>query len=523
MTSAIRSIIPVLLAGFVGAFGALMVGCPVPGADSAFPVEDAGTASNQADDPSDSSLPDGGDTGPARPDLQLLDGGIGACCLGLVCEETSREECIRGHGYFLDVGSACDIVYCLAFLAEIDTDNDGLTDLEEIEAGLDPKDPTDGPDIDGDGIPNEEDPDIDGDGLPNYTDPDVDGDGLLNADDPDLDGDGLPDLTHIVCGDGFCTYTREDPCNCPKDCKLHVCGDLCCSGAENKCTCPEDCGQCKGGGLECCDDECVDTQIDKKHCGGCKAVCTSEEECCEGRCTNTKTDKANCGTCRNACTAEAIGCTDDQCVGGRCAHAPNDTLCDDGNDCTTDTCDPEKSGDSASGCVHEPIEDCCTKDRDCDDDNECTEDKCDTGTGTCSNVVTVDCSRLNDECTLGVCEPATGECSAETQTREGIRCGDPPSGPCDDPSTCRGGVCRPNHKRGGALCPGDPNGCTVGRCDGAGNCEQHNRPDEISCSGGICCSGECVDTKSNHEHCGKCNKACGTNEECRDGKCEPVP
>ena len=51
--------------------------------------------------------------------------------------------------------------------------------------------PVDG-DIDGDGIPNEEDPDVDGDGIPNGDDPDVDGDGIPNEEDPDVDGDGIP-------------------------------------------------------------------------------------------------------------------------------------------------------------------------------------------------------------------------------------------------------------------------------------------------------------------------------------------
>jgi hypothetical protein len=71
------------------------------------------------------------------------------------------------------------------------------------------------PDLDGDGIPDDEDPDIDGDGIPDdedncesiqnvcqrdsdedglgdLCDPDLDGDGLANEVDPDLDGDGIP-------------------------------------------------------------------------------------------------------------------------------------------------------------------------------------------------------------------------------------------------------------------------------------------------------------------------------------------
>jgi hypothetical protein len=35
-------------------------------------------------------------------------------------------------------------------------------------------------------------PDIDGDGILNNDDPDIDGDGIDNAVDPDIDGDGIP-------------------------------------------------------------------------------------------------------------------------------------------------------------------------------------------------------------------------------------------------------------------------------------------------------------------------------------------
>jgi hypothetical protein len=48
------------------------------------------------------------------------------------------------------------------------------------------------PDIDGDGIPNNEDPDIDGDGIDNAVDPDIDGDGIPNS------KDGNPASTNNV-------------------------------------------------------------------------------------------------------------------------------------------------------------------------------------------------------------------------------------------------------------------------------------------------------------------------------------
>jgi hypothetical protein len=45
--------------------------------------------------------------------------------------------------------------------------------------------------------------------------------------------------------------------------------------------------------------------------------------------------------------------------------------CDDGDVCTTDTCDPE-TGD----CIHTPIPNCCTQPADCDDGDPCTADSC---------------------------------------------------------------------------------------------------------------------------------------------------
>ncbi len=81
----------------------------------------------------------------------------------------------------------------IAVWLQVDTDHDGLTNGIELEFGLNPEDPTDGPDRDGDGIPNTADTDIDGDGIPNSTDVDIDGDGIDNSFDPDTDGDMIPD------------------------------------------------------------------------------------------------------------------------------------------------------------------------------------------------------------------------------------------------------------------------------------------------------------------------------------------
>ena len=74
---------------------------------------------------------------------------------------------------------------------DLDSDNDGLRDTEEVSGGvtIDPS-----LDEDGDNVPNGLDEDIDGDGILNINDPDADDDG--NADSftlTDINGDGVAD------------------------------------------------------------------------------------------------------------------------------------------------------------------------------------------------------------------------------------------------------------------------------------------------------------------------------------------
>ena len=83
--------------------------------------------------------------------------------------------------------------------ADIDTDNDGLTDAEEATLGTDPSDS----DTDDDGLLDGTEVDMaDGSGCPNPLDPDSDGDNLgdgmevilgTNPCNPDSDEDGVPD------------------------------------------------------------------------------------------------------------------------------------------------------------------------------------------------------------------------------------------------------------------------------------------------------------------------------------------
>ncbi|XP_041674801.1 uncharacterized protein LOC108116893 isoform X3 [Drosophila eugracilis] len=92
-----------------------------------------------------------------------------------------------------------------------DLDGDGIPDDEDDDIDGDgiPNDKDD--DIDGDGIPNDEDEDIDGDGIPNDEDDDIDGDGVPNSKDEDIDGDGVPNSKdEDIDGDGKANHEDDD-------------------------------------------------------------------------------------------------------------------------------------------------------------------------------------------------------------------------------------------------------------------------------------------------------------------------
>jgi len=176
-------------------------------------------------------------------------GRLGACCFLADCERGSTgpccvpmgwDLCVGDGGVYLGEGTTCGFDRCVVILT-LDSDNDGRTDLEEEAIGTDPFDPTDGPDIDGDGIPNGIDLDVDGDGIPNSRDPDIDGDGILNGVDLDVDGDGIPNFRDLdIDGDGVPNSIDDFP-----------------SGDEpDDDSCEED-SDCDDGEV-CKDEECVE-------------------------------------------------------------------------------------------------------------------------------------------------------------------------------------------------------------------------------------------------------------------------
>ncbi|HSP96093.1 MAG TPA: MopE-related protein [Candidatus Dormibacteraeota bacterium] len=172
------------------------------------------------------------------------------------------------------------------------------------------------------------------------------------------------------------------------------------------------------------------------------ACVTTPVNCDDGNpCSQDTCDEAL--GCQHADQPDGLSCSDGSvctgeeiCLGGQCSNAPN-LDCDDGNDCTVDSCS------EPNGCRNQPIPGCCTSDADCadvsactynehceagscisdvlacDDGNPCTSDSCNPAVG-CVNIAVGNGQVCGDgdfcngveTCQFGVCSAGTApDCS----------------------------------------------------------------------------------------------------------------
>ena len=238
-----------------------------------------------------------------------------------------------------------------------------------------------------------------------------------------------------------------------------------------------------------------------------------------GQATTNATVLANGTSCTdgNACT---VG---DACSGGTCTGAPRN--CDDGNFCTSDSCNP------ATGCVY------VNNTNPCNDNNLCTTgDTCSGGTCSGTPIVCTD----GNVCTDDSCNPATGcvftnntaPCNDGNACTTGDTCGGGtchPGGPtdCNDNNPCTNDKCAPatgcSHTNNTAPCD-DGNACTLDDICGGGSC--HGTP--VVCNDNNICTDDscnpatgCVYT-NNAAPCSDGN-ACTTGDVCGGGSCHGVP
>ncbi len=288
---------------------------------------------------------------------------------------------------------------------------------------------------------------------------------------------------------------------------------------------------CQHPALDCNDnDPCTDDECDPvTGCFHSPHICDDGNPCTDDMCV----PGPGCVSTNNtaACEDSNFCTTGDTCSGGMCQPgAP--VICNDGNVCTTDSCDPRTgcayvnntdSCDDGNACT---IEDACVGGTcnpgvpvACDDGNVCTNDSCDPMTGCVYTNNTSPCDDGNacttgDVCSGGTCQPgAAVVCSASDPCHvAGIcnpvtgLCSNPPAPngtPCSDGNACtQGDFCE-----AGTCFGGNPVTCTAsdpchvaGTCNPlTGACSNPAKPDGTACSDGnlctladVCVAGACL-------------------------------
>lgn len=352
---------------------------------------------------------------------------------------------------------------------------------------------------------------------------------------PSWEGQACNDLdpctTDTVCNSGVCGG-GDNQCICETDEDCPDDGDLCngapvcalqadggkacelppesvvvCQAPESDCvtvSCEPSTGACiekSLAGASCTDGNlCTlnDTCDDGGQCVGVSLGCEDEDPCTEDSCVPST------GTCLfepssgSSCSDGDVCTTGDVCSSGVCQG--EDKLCDDGNPCTIDSCDPE-----TGSCVSVP-----TPELDCDDANACTSgDMCDAN-GLCLGQA-ISCEDENP-CTGSQCDPTEG-CVY-----------DPLEIPCDDgnactgPDLCNGGACEPP-----ALVCDDGVSCTVDTCNQEGGCvhevDQEACDDQNPCTSDACePSAGCIFSPLSSGGCDD-ESACTLEDSCVGGAC----
>ncbi len=307
-------------------------------------------------------------------------------------------------------------------------------------------------------------------------------------------------------GTRTCTASGLSACTAP-DASPEVC-----DGLDNDCNGKTDEGSCDDGNA-CTQDDCApgaDKKITCQH----SAIASS-------------------------CDADKSVCTEnDTCEAGVCV-AGKAKLCDDGNPCTADKCDP------VQGCVQQSDDGA-----PCSDDNPCTiGDLCQNGG--CLAGITKTCSSV-DACQSAKCNQADGKC-VFTDKQDGLPCDD--STLCTSADNCASGACK-----GTLIACDDGNPCTTDSCDLAkgctstdfvGGCSDGNGCTEgDACKASACLPGSAKSCDDGDgctlDTCNKINGECGhaaivgcggncntgadcndsnpcTDDTCAGGKCQVAP
>lgn len=377
------------------------------------------------------------------------------------------------------------------------------------------------------------------------------------------------DCTVDQCdGAGACAHPNEpDSKECTfddNDCTLDVCRSGICSavnfGAGTPCGDPTDtecdaADTCDGAGA-CQDNE----QPDGTLCASDGQFCNGVESCQGGSCVPPGDPCTGSGlTCDEigdfcACDSsvpdvcdDGIDCTVDSCnVAGQCVNAPDHASCDDAVFCNgTESCNPqvgcESSGDPCIGqslVCKEPPGECveCLTNAECDDGLDCTDDVCNNDVCEFLDNCAEDGVFCNgvEFCNAGSnsCESPGDPCDSEGQdcneAEDFCACVPTVEGVCDDGIFCNGEeICGGDGRCQPGMDPCDPGwtcnevaGCI---CDSDDDCAE----DGSFCNGEEVCNllnGTCISsgdpcitpTPVCNETLDVCDE-CDSNDDCDDG------
>ncbi len=268
------------------------------------------------------------------------------------------------------------------------------------------------------------------------------------------------------------------------------------------------------------DDDC-DGDVDEPYAVGGDLVnlCDDGNDCttdsCNGEdgCVNQPEDGTECGD-EDPCTVA------DHCVAGTCEGTP--AICDDNDPCTDDSCGID------GGCLFEDNVADCDDGNPCTVADECTSGKCKGVAANCDCEVNSDCGTLEDgdKCNgILFCDTESPPYQCAVVEESVVQCPEPEGldGPClvahCDSAT---GECSMLPVNDGFACD-DANACTVGDlCDGgvcvagvAANCNDGNVCTDEGCDPAEGCQ------YTNNEVSCQDGSVCTILDGCQEGECIP--